>query len=532
MSRFHVKISLNDASLVINLGDGKRQVSQLYNEFASRFTECGVTLEETDLKRGLQIVELATIDGYTLKPSEILSDVVNSGDKLVAVTYGGWLKKQNDLIAKEWLCLQASDAVDEIQKWTSIGFHKHNKLYVQFGTGYPYSERIKPTLLGLHLFNSNQLTSNQEGRKLMCSAGDVGKWSAECHFNWENGRVTSVEVAVKSTSDPRPTIKRLPISVGHILSPNGDVVTVQNSFSEYQPELYVDRIPQDREEGPVITVAPSIEPDHSAKSVGELTLTVVQKSRVNAQQTWARDGKFNNFFHVPVKVSNLGQSKILVSTIKAEYQGRDGGWHEVSCSLDACDSFSVEPLDARDAELKCQIEIEAPQRERENRAHKSLPQPLLLRFIFDSWADKKSTQLTVQQVNPPLQLVTRDSREKYNSSHSMLFWAQCDDSNLDERIYAEVYQYDEKQLQVATKSGSSCYFTAEAFRKRGQMAAVENKKELDVPDLSWEEMGLSVKTSLLIDLEEAQAFAFRFELKTNTSSRTAHFAIPKLTESD
>lgn len=46
--------------------------------------------------------------------------------------------------------------------------------------------------------------------------------------------------------------------------------------------------------------------------------------------------------------------------------------------------------------------------------------------------------MTVQYNNPPHDLVTKEYREKNNSSYKMLFWEQCDDTNLDERIFSEV----------------------------------------------------------------------------------------------
>lgn len=60
---------------------------------------------------------------------------------------------------------------------------------MRFGTGYPYSDRIKPKILGLHTFGLSTLVGIPDGKTLVCHAGE-GDWRAEAYFVAEGGRVT------------------------------------------------------------------------------------------------------------------------------------------------------------------------------------------------------------------------------------------------------------------------------------------------------------------------------------------------------
>jgi hypothetical protein len=71
-----------------------------------------------------------------------------------------------------------------------------------------------------------------------------------------------------------------------------------------------------------------------------------------------------------------------------------------------------------------------------DRAHPTLPQPLVIRITFED-VDGKKAVISVTQRNPPLNLVTIESREKYNNKKPE-FYMQCDDTKLEARLYVEV----------------------------------------------------------------------------------------------
>lgn len=65
------------------------------------------------------------------------------------------------------------------------------------------------------------------------------------------------------------------------------------------------------------------------------------------------------------------------------------------------------------------------------------------------------------------------------------------------------------------------------MNKWGFEAAEKNVTEIHLPDFSQEQKpNLSLQTYVICDPKHKKAYAFRFELKTNTSSATATFAVP------
>jgi len=531
MSKFHLKVQLNDVGLVVIAQHPNGPVSGFLRELSTRFFEYGAKFEEADLQGRLEITDLSTADGYSLKPSDVLSEVLNSGDRVVAQTYGGWLKKHSQLIVKEWLCLQSPDDKDNLVKWASVGYHGHNKLYIQFGTGYPYSDRVKPKILGLHLYGLSTLTGIPDGRKSVCQVGE-GNWFAEAFFVVEGGNVTYVDLCVKSNSDARACIKRLKVQVGSTIAPDGDAVTTQQTFEEFSPAEYVHKIPLNTNSGPELTIKPKPADSPLAKAAGDIPIQIQQKGQVTADQNWAREGSFDNSFNIPLKVTNAKDVRVLVTSVTAQYHGKDGEWKDVECTVgDKGDDFAVDGIQTTEINVIARIKITAPQVDRYRRAHMSLPDPLNIKLKFED-ANGGKSEMDVQYNNPPLDLQNREYRQKNNSDKEMLFWAQCDDVTLEQRIFSDVFlSEDRKNLIIATKSNSSTYWTGSTIRRKANSAASENNAEVLVEDLCWkDDFGSSVRVSLLVDVEKRQGYALKFELKTNSSENTSYCPIPVLKE--
>src|SRR5690606_34091791 len=91
------------------------------------------------------------------------------------------------------------------------------------------------------------------------------------------------------------------------------------------------------------------------------------------------------------------------------------------------------------------------------RAHKSLPQPLLIRITFHDQHGKKATQ-EVFQINKPLPLATKESLEKSwkLKPGEIEEFIYCDDVELLDRIWFALYTNDKKE-KVFRWSYSSYY---------------------------------------------------------------------------
>jgi hypothetical protein len=103
------------------------------------------------------------------------------------------------LCKTNWLSVAVEDYVDEVYKFVIVGkvstrdrlirlgYHENNKLFVRFGTNWPWGDKAKT--LRLALFDVEALKHFAKEGKIPIGSreGPEGKWNMEAHFIVEKG---------------------------------------------------------------------------------------------------------------------------------------------------------------------------------------------------------------------------------------------------------------------------------------------------------------------------------------------------------
>jgi hypothetical protein len=161
------------------------------------------------------------------------------------------------------------------------------------------------------------------------------------------------------------------------------------------------------------------------------------------------------------------------------------------------------------------------------RLHKSLPQPLKLKIVIQDNFDKQSS-LIVEQLNKPIELITRELflKENQSSINELLAFIYADDCEVDERIFMTVY-LDKENLLVIKNSGSySMMFERKQLRTM-EFNAKQNKiTEANLDRLHYESHAQECKAAVLFDPETYMLYAIRLELSTKTSKTEETLFVP------
>jgi len=181
-------------------------------------------------------------------------------------------------------------------------------------------------------------------------------------------------------------------------------------------------------------------------------------------------------------------------------------------------------LDQTDCAFCLTIPIASPQNEKQRRVHKSLPQPLKVRLIFDDAAVGKYVA-EIEVVNEALDLVTKESRLT-KAKLPLVFYAHCDDETMDCRIFTEVI-HNEKDKRAEILMGSSTkYITNKVLNKLAYDAVKRQQPEILVTDFAYSDKYCKMTITAVVDLPKIRTYALRFDLTTTTSSVTEYFILP------
>lgn len=543
-----VKVVFGESRLLIPCGDGKDKVERLVEDINKRFQS---HLGDPTARAK----ELTTSDGFLVNPHDVIDHVIDDSVVLHALDYATWLKVNLTLLEKAGHKLMRPDYAGgnwrPPYRYAEIGKHKHNKIYIKIGSASDVVDRLELfDLESLRTFgkeNDRALIAHKEVKET--TDGTAWDWSVQVHFIIEKGVVVAAELSVRSTSDARPQIEVVPINGDLTL---GAAVVKQTASFPKPAKAYT--LPETKTEGPAYDakdfisahLAPSgiVEnpvPENVAK--GDLGIEIKQKDATQPDQSWASGGRYSNLFYNHVALFNPLEKDVAIVKVKSEYE-KDGEWIEMKTSLGSKssyyrysmgyhdDGFVLEPNQRLNLAIESAVEVKAAQYDRERRAHHSLPSPFRIRItIVDK--EGKSSQLVIEHSNQPLVLPTKESRDK-SEDRVCDFWISADDIDGEARVWIEAYHVpEEHRVQFASKpSDKSKYCYKDDLDYLFYLAKKDNKTEIEVEELTTQDegRGYSQKATALVDLENNWVYAFRFEIKTNTSTTVGHYLLPDLTK--
>jgi len=194
------------------------------------------------------------------------------------------------------------------------------------------------------------------------------------------------------------------------------------------------------------------------------------------------------------------------------------------------DGFVVGKNQRLDLAVESSVLINAPQYDRQRRMHHSLPSPLRVRITVDD-KKSKSSQIVIEHINEPLEIMTKEKRES-SDQLKRDFWLHADDTEAEERVWCElVYVQNEKRLQISSKPADKQKWMYQSdLNYYIYLAKKDGKQEFEIEELTTkdEARGYSQRVVALVDVEQSWAYALRFELRTNTSSAVGHYLLPDL----
>lgn len=530
-----VKVSLGSLGLVIPIGNTNDKVERLLRDISARFEGMGIKPGE------LRLAELRTSDGFIFSSHDIIRDVITDGETLTAVEFSDWVESQKPLCKDTWLEVVRQDFEDNDYKWIAAGLHEYNKLFVKFGKNWPSGSSAK--LIGLELFDPDSLLHFAKDGKVLIGSKE-GKteggatWKLEAYFNVVKGVAKDIELSVKAGSDAKPIITKVELKIGKKIEKGVETV-VQDDKDRYNPSDY--KLPAASKTGTSITETNSTKKTTTdAKSTGHPNIQITQCNPMEIDQTWEYDGVFNNLFYINFNILNKSDKTIAITDVIGEIY-KDNKWTSegVTCKTgerygfmdyrwtnENKNYFTMSEKQQFETAVLVSIPIKAPQFDRLRRAHKSLPQPLKIRYTFIDSEGKKA-EVLVEQYNDPLKLVTKQSREERDSK-KYDFWMQCDDANMEIRIFQTVnINKEDKRIEFSQGPSNSKYFYVADIKQTAYQAVKEKKTEIEIPD-KWTEKDCSATAYGVVDLKNQRMYAIKFELKTTTSTVIDYFLLPIL----
>ncbi|KAL9643683.1 hypothetical protein ABK040_016134 [Willaertia magna] len=254
--------------------------------------------------------------------------------------------------------------------------------------------------------------------------------------------------------------------------------------------------------------------------------------------SYAKDGKFNNYFTFPsITITNTSSETKSIVKIEMQYKNEQGEWTDMkgvalgmrykgyyglqyswfddhNVNLDAGKSVSY----AVSGAIVVQGKPGSTNYTRA-RAHSSLPQPLVLKVIIIDNEGKKK-EIWAEQANKALDLATFEERVNYlQLDKDLSRFIYCDDREQLERNYIMIY-LDKSYKSVAFKNstGLTYSYNQEFFKSQEFKAKKEEKSEVELTDLNSDSSDFKVQVHLLLDSESGyKPYACRVRLETTTN---------------
>jgi hypothetical protein len=347
----------------------------------------------------------------------------------------------------------------------------------------------------------------------------------------------------------------------------GEVISLSNHATEDTTQITEQQqarlselkknVPPPNRTGPVIDTKVSTGTTGKYECEGDSSILMMQGKESSAdveQEISSRDGGFRNFITItdiiiskkPVvlpeilnqKRSAPAEKPIGITQVQVQYQRHDGKWVECQDAKIEMTStkqddrrkivtsiLNIEPDKLVSVSLHASIRVKGnPNRNSTTRAraHRSLPQPLKLKIILTD-SHSKTCSLTIEQINDPLTLVTKESwlQNNQNDINELIAFIDADDCEYDERIYAAVYI--DKDHRLVIKSDGRCVYMDKGQIRAMQFNAKKSGKTEELIDFI---SNSETKATSLFDPETFLFYAVRIDLTTTTSKTVETVLVP------
>ncbi|KAL9651114.1 hypothetical protein ABK040_002831 [Willaertia magna] len=529
------------------------------------------------------IALLTTQDGYELKDEDTLNDALQSSvdingheEHIIAYDMKSFYRREKHHIDSEaFHTLEKDDLITNIKLSVKVTQHYHGKLCITFNTGnsvpctFLLSVRelkkiredikkglIKEKVIGTYNHMDDYLSVLDLTKPVTKKLNEKANWQLESKLiivdkDCEN--TITVQNTIKTSNDIVPVTVHVPIEWEGKRVKKGredKAVDEKTDVQEQTLEYFKSLIPEPIIEGEQLEDSSArdlIKYEDSGDSDFHLMIPVDQQNEINTyvtcnQDTFERDGKFNNYFFIPgVTITLKRDSSSILSIVKlqVDYQDRDSKWkpmHTVNfgsrykqgmnwrykwfdeCNVNMRGGMS-DTLAVRGA-----ITVNGtPGDDNESRAkaHSSLPQPLKLKVkITDS--EGKSKELIVEQANKtesdPLDLPTLDERAKAwgVKDKSLMRMVHCDNTSTIDRIYTACY-IDEIEKAMVIRYSYGPYFILGS--KKVKSLELEKKEEIELENQTKENRDGKWQTFAKFDTKTGVLYALRIVLQTSTGKR-------------
>lgn len=102
------------------------------------------------------------------------------------------------------------------------------------------------------------------------------------------------------------------------------------------------------------------------KTTGNPDLEITQKGNISIDQTWERDGKFNNLFIAKFTLTNKSKQEVSLRAVTSKYLTQQNQWVEAKTKIEGYTSGTIKlkAEDSMELNVCSTIEIASPQYDR------------------------------------------------------------------------------------------------------------------------------------------------------------------------
>jgi hypothetical protein len=351
--------------------------------------------------------------------------------------------------------------------------------------------------------------------------------------------------------------------ITHLSTDTNDSSTLTDQKRQYLKQLAA-KLPPPKRTGPQIDIItlPNLKlTKHECEGESSILMACGNTNTVYIYQDVrsSSQGSFHQYFDIrhiifskkPTILPEILNQKraqpvdkpVSVASLTVVYQAHDGSWRE-------CYDIAIAPIPVRNEEpkwltdsviniqpdklisftIKGWISVKGEtgaNNQARARSHKSLPQPLKLKIIITDNVDKQCS-LVVEQLNEPLELLTRESYLKmYQSSiKELLAFVYADDVETEERLYAAVYIDKENALVIRTPTTYYVSMDRRQLRTKEFNAKQNKTTEMNFDEINYKYYDNDIKAIALFDPETYIMYAIRLEVSTKTSKSEEIIYIP------
>ncbi|UJR08482.1 hypothetical protein I4U23_012749 [Adineta vaga] len=528
----------------------------------------------------IEIIQLKTDDGFILSKSDRCSDVLKDNDLIICVDMRRFIEEYQAFFIENviWLERKQYDVTINKERVLRIGLNNTPELFIRlYGT---------TDLNSIYVFGfcelitiANQKQSNRLiGRidnTMEFEQSSEFEWFIECKWDYDINSNTTLFIIcnTKLGSSNEIWSGKLQIFLDHSRKRIEKGELIQLSTESSDGTALTDQQRQRLKElaaqlPPPKRSGPQIDPNshqnvkitkHECEGESAVRMTYGNTNTVLTEHT---ESDTNDMFLQYFTITHIVFSKrqtilpeilnqkrsqpidkpITVANLAVFYQIHDGSWRE-------CQDITIGLVSTRDTEttwlphLIINIEpdkflsfcikgsilfkgICGNSNITRLRTHKKLPQPLKLKIVVTDNYDKQCS-LIVEQLNKPLELVTKESlKPSLWYIKDLLSFTYADDCDLDERYYVYMGINKENKIVIGWFNSSSSVFDRKKFLTMEFTAKQNKTTEIDLTDIAYHQNSNEVKAKILLDPVTYITYALRIEISTSTSKVEETHIIP------